>query len=47
MAELMRSIEEVMGTLPENEEEMGEKRVSPIKGPVKLDEWVTGSNVAD
>jgi hypothetical protein len=40
MAELMRSIEEVMGTLPENEneEEMGGKRVSPIKAPVKLDE---------
>ena len=47
MAELMRSIEEVMGTLPENEEEMGEKRVSPIKAPVKLDEWVSGFNVAD
>jgi hypothetical protein len=35
MAELMKSIEEVMGTLPEGEgDELG-KRVSPIKIPVK------------
>ena len=34
MAELMRSIEEVMGTLPEEDREEG-KRISPIKVPVK------------
>jgi len=34
MAELMRSIEEVMGTLPEEDGEEG-KRISPIKVPVK------------